>query len=157
MSYLKSGPSNLCNCNIFKELLSYLQSSPRKLCNCKVFQKKWNIYIYIYICLNLGLKMLFYGIFGLVFWKNYSFIWNPQTQSCQFVKFCEKRMLSKVVAKNAWFRHSLGYYIYKILRYLKPAPSNLNNYKVFKKHLSYFQLAPSNLSIWQISWKNNDV
>ena len=59
---MKSAPSNLSNCKVFKELLSYLKSAPRNLSNGKIFQKKWKY-------LNFGLKSLYLGLFGLHFSK----------------------------------------------------------------------------------------
>ena len=127
----------------------------------KFCKKQWRLKLWLKLC-YLGIfwpiilkKILSYFPSGPS--KNYSHIWNQQPQICQFPKFLEKTMMSKVVAKNALFRHFPGYYIQKLLTYLKSATSNLSNCEIFKELFSYLKSEPWNLSNFQISQENNNV
>ena len=120
--------------------MSYLKSAPSNLWNCEISWKKWK-------CLNLGLKVSYLGILGLEFnkaivifeistlkfltlrnfmkkwkcliweknalfgyfsawiFKSYCYIWNLHPQICQIAKFCVKMKMLKFGNKNVLFEY----------------------------------------------------
>ena len=63
-------------------------------------------------CLNLGQKMLYLGIFGLEFLKNYSHISNQRPWICLIAKYREIMKMPKFGTKSALF----GYFWARILK-----------------------------------------
>ena len=67
--------------------------------------KKWK-------CLNLGLQMPYFGIFGPEFDKNYCHNWNKHSRICLIAHFGEETKMSQFGTKNALF----GYFWARILK-----------------------------------------
>ena len=83
--------------------------------------------------LSFGLKMQYFGIFGLAFENKYYHIWNQHPRICLIAKFCEKPKMPKFGTKNAYLSISGLHNVRAILSYLKSAPSNLSNCKILRK------------------------
>ena len=121
-------------------------------------------------CLNFGLKLHYFGIFGLEFKGKCCHIWNQHPRICLIAKFYVETKMPKFCSRNALFLY-FWEGIWK--EYLKSAPSNLSNCKILRKKqkylnlkpkmliwvsldchvrtvLSYLKSAPSNLSNWKI-------
>ena len=127
MSYLKSIPSNLPNCEISwknknaqildqkcliwvflgwnsKTILSYLKSAPSSLSNCEISGKKPKI-------VKFGTKNVLFGYFCARIWKQYCQIWNQLSRICLIANLW-KMKLRKFRTKNALF----GYFWVIILK-----------------------------------------
>ena len=93
---------------IFKKLFPYLKSVPSNLSICKISQKKKQS------CLNLGLKMPYLGIFGLVFLKILSNLKSVpfNLSTCKILP--EKQKCLNLKPKMPYF--SLGYFWARILK-----------------------------------------
>ena len=128
-------------------------------------------------CLNFGLKLHYFGIFGLEFKGKCCHIWNQHPRICLIAKFYVETKMPKFCSRNALFLY-FWEGIWK--EYLKSAPSNLSNCKILRKKqkylnlkpkmliwvsldchvrtvLSYLKSAPSNLSNWKILRKKKSL
>ena len=167
----------------FKKTIAIFEISTLKFVYLQNFTKKQK-------CLNLGPKMLYLGIFGLEFKKNYCHIWNQDPWICLIAKYCEIMKMPKFGSKSALF----GYFWARILKdychiwnqhlrisiiakfceetkmrkfgaknalywYFWPKMPFLGIFRqeFLKKLLSYLKSAPSNLSDCKIWQKNKNA
>ena len=84
-------------------------------------------------CLNFGLKLHYFGIFGLEFKGKCCHIWNQHPRICLIAKFYVETKMPKFCSRNALFLY-FWEGIWK--EYLKSAPSNLSNCKILRKKKS---------------------
>ena len=82
---------------------------------------------------NLWQRTLYFSIFGQEVQKNYCQMWNQHLSICLIAKYCEIMKWLKFGAKKALFGYFLARILKKLLFYLKLAPSNYYNWKLFEK------------------------
>ena len=97
--------------------MSYLKSTPSNLSNCKIWRKNekdQNLWPKIFYWVFLT-KNAFFGYFRARIkkkQKNYCHIWNQHPPICIFTKFCKETNMPKFGSKNALF----GYFWARILK-----------------------------------------
>ena len=83
---------------------------------------------------KFGTKNACFGYFSGGIWKKYFHIWNHHACIYLIAKFGRKTKMSKFGTKNGLFGCFLARLLEKLLSYLKSAPSNLPNCKIFRKN-----------------------
>ena len=146
---------------LFRKVLSHLKTAPSNLPSCKILRKK--------NCLTWGPKMTYFQIFGLGFQNNSCHIWNQHPHICLIAKCHEKTINLTSWTKRSWlvaFDQECLTWMFErkikkkhLLRYLKSAPSNLSNLKIFQQNhkcVSYRPKAPY-LSMFGLKFSNSIV
>ena len=112
---------------IMKNIWPYLKSAPSNLSNCKIwrknkfrkFQKKNALFGYF------STKMSYLRIFVTKLSKYYCHIWNQHREICLFARIHEKTKIPKLETENTLFVHFWGRIVKKLSLYLNSAPQNL--------------------------------
>ena len=126
--------------------MSYFKSVSLNLFNCKILWTNQNAKIWdqkCYFRVFLTKNALFGYFFGKNLKKNYCEIWNQPLQFCLVAKYQEKTKMPKFETKNALlgiFDQECPVWVFlgenfkkRLVSYLKSAPSNLSNCKIWQK------------------------
>ena len=152
MSYLKSAPTNLSDCNILQKnknaliwdqnaLFGYFWSRILKnychiwnqhpqSCLISQFREKTKMP-------KFGTKNVLFGYFWSRISKNYCHIWNQHPQICLIVKFREKTEMPKFGTKNALFGYFWGRILKNYCRIWNQRPQIFHKW-VFNSHSAFW-------------------